>query len=215
MNLVIISGNLARDPKYKETSNGDLGVIFDIGVKDGRKDSDGDWVDKAIFIKVKGWGKVVTNMKKNKFVKGMGIVVNGKLDIRKWEDDDGNIRTEYYVKMNNWEYPTSPGKKKQDSDDEGASKKKKSDDMDEDLEDNEVDLEEVDIDEKPSKPVKKQKDEDELDEKPRKKEESKSTPKKKIEDDDLDFNDDDVQKSGDEDVVSAEELAMLESLSDE
>lgn len=199
MNFVLISGNIAKDVKYSETENGDQRVIFDLAVKDGYLDKDKEWVDKPIFVKVKAYKKPAESMKKAKFQKGNGIVVTGRLDIRKWEDEEGNKKSEYYIKMNSWEFPTPPGRKKNNEDNEEADETKPP-------KDEEVDLEDINVNEDAKPPKKKsgKKDEEDFEDnegfglgeenKP-----AKPNTKKAVEDD----------------GISPEDLEALESIADD
>jgi single stranded DNA-binding protein len=133
MNNWVLSGNLVKDIKFSETEKGDIQAIFDIGVKDGYTDSDGEWVGKSSFFKVKCWKKPAESLKKAKVAGGNGIVCIGKCAVRKWEDEEGNRKTDYYMHMERWEFPTSPGNKKKNKDDEeDETRPKKEIDLDDD-----------------------------------------------------------------------------------
>lgn len=90
LNHITIMGRLTRDPELRRTGNGTAVASFtvacdrDFGGQDGQKEVD--------FIDCVAWrqtGEFVAQY----FTKGRMIVVDGRLQIRKYTDKDGNKRT--------------------------------------------------------------------------------------------------------------------------
>lgn len=105
MNSIIIAGRLTRDPELKTTNSGtevcNIAVAVDRFAKKGEE-------KKADFIDCTVWGKsgVFVN---TYFKKGDGIVIRGRLESRKWKDNDGNNRTSWEVVAENVEFAQGKG----------------------------------------------------------------------------------------------------------
>lgn len=89
LNHVTLMGRLTRDPELRRTGSGTavtsftLAVDQDFAPKDGSREAD--------FIDCVAWrqsGEFVSKY----FAKGRMAVVSGRLQIRPWEDKDGNKR---------------------------------------------------------------------------------------------------------------------------
>ena len=89
LNSVIIMGRLTRDPEMRHTQNGTavasltLACDRDFKPKSGEKETD--------FIDVVVWGKTA-EFAANYFTKGRMVIVEGRLQVRGWQDKDGNKR---------------------------------------------------------------------------------------------------------------------------
>lgn len=91
LNHITIMGRLTRDPELKRTGSGLAVANFTVAVdrdfpnkETGEKETD--------FINCVAWrhnGEFVSKY----FTKGSMIVVSGRLQIRKWIDDNGNNRS--------------------------------------------------------------------------------------------------------------------------
>jgi single-strand DNA-binding protein len=89
LNQVTIMGHLTKDPEVKYTSTGTAMCTFTVGINEKGRDGG---KDRAHFIPVILWGKSV-EWTAPKLKKGVGVVVNGKLDQSAWKDKDGNHRS--------------------------------------------------------------------------------------------------------------------------
>lgn len=90
LNHIVIMGRLTRDPEFRATGSGlsvtnfSVAVDRDFSGKDsGEKETD--------FIDCVAWRKTAEFVTKN-FTKGKMIVVSGRLQIRTWQDKEGNNR---------------------------------------------------------------------------------------------------------------------------
>lgn len=102
MNLVILVGNVGRDPETRTTQSGNTVANFSIATSERWKDKDGAKQEKTTWHTCVVWGplsKVVQNF----VVKGGKIAVYGRYESRKWTDKDGNERTAYEVNVNQLE----------------------------------------------------------------------------------------------------------------
>lgn len=92
MNRVILAGNITRDPKLRFTGHGVPVCSFGLAVNRVRS-KDEDAVD---FFDVNVWreqGEAVANWKR----KGDPILIEGRLQYRVWEAQDGSRRSKVDV----------------------------------------------------------------------------------------------------------------------
>lgn len=83
MNVVILIGNLAADPEVRETNNGKSVANLRVAVNKGK--------DEADFFDVVAWEKQAENVGKY-LSKGSKIGVEGRLQTREWENNEGEKR---------------------------------------------------------------------------------------------------------------------------
>lgn len=92
VNVVVITGNLTRDPELRSTPNGTSVCKLRVAVNSRRKDGQsGEWVDKPNYFDVTVWGAQGENCA-NYLSKGRPVAVEGRLDWREWDDKNGNKR---------------------------------------------------------------------------------------------------------------------------
>lgn len=86
INVVIISGNLTRDPDLRHTNSGTAILSFGVAVNDRMKDRDGSWVDRPNFVDVTVFGRRAEAL--SRFLsKGAKVALSGKLRYSSWERD--------------------------------------------------------------------------------------------------------------------------------
>lgn len=89
LNNVVIMGRLTRDPELRRTQTGTavasltLACDRDFKPQNGEKETD--------FVDVVVWGKTA-EFAANYFTKGRMAIVEGRLQVRNWQDKDGNKR---------------------------------------------------------------------------------------------------------------------------
>jgi single-strand DNA-binding protein len=92
VNVVVITGNLTKDPELSTIPNGTSVCELRVAVNSRRKDSaSGDWVDKPNYFDVTVWGAQGENCA-TYLSKGRPVAVEGRLDWREWEAQDGSKR---------------------------------------------------------------------------------------------------------------------------
>ena len=99
MNIAIIQGRLARDPELKTTQSGLSICNFTVACDRRYKTDAGTWDKTADFIPCVAW-RGQADLVNQYFSKGDRILVQGSIQPRSWEDNDGNKRyiTEIQVK---------------------------------------------------------------------------------------------------------------------
>lgn len=89
LNKIVIMGRLTRDPELRTTQSGLSVTSFTLAVDRDFKGQDGE---KTVdFIDVTAW-RNTAEFVCNYFSKGRMAVVSGRLQIRDWEDNEGNRR---------------------------------------------------------------------------------------------------------------------------
>ncbi|MQA75660.1 MAG: single-stranded DNA-binding protein [Solirubrobacterales bacterium] len=89
INTVTITGNLTRDPELRSLQSGTSVCKLRVAVNTRRKDQSGEWVDKPNYFDVTVWGAQGENCA-NYLSKGRPVAVNGRLEWREWEANDGS-----------------------------------------------------------------------------------------------------------------------------
>ena len=89
INVVVVTGNLTRDPELRSTGSGTSVCSLRIAVNTRRKSSDGNWEDKPNYFDVTVWGAQGENCS-TYLSKGRPVAVEGRLDWREWEAKDGS-----------------------------------------------------------------------------------------------------------------------------
>ena len=90
LNDISVMGRLTRDPEIRRTQSGKSVANFTIA---NDRDHDKETTD---FIDVVAWNGTAEFVSKY-FRKGQMAVVNGRLQMRKYEDKNGNNRTAYEI----------------------------------------------------------------------------------------------------------------------
>ncbi len=93
---VTLVGNLTRDPELRTTPGGTSVCQFGVAVGRRYKDNSGQWVDKASFFDVVVWGQQGENCAQY-LSKGREVAVDGRLDQRSWEAQDGSKRSKVEI----------------------------------------------------------------------------------------------------------------------
>lgn len=89
LNKIVLMGRLTRDPELRQTQSGNSVVSFtlacdrDFAAQGAEKETD--------FVDIVAWRGTAEFVSKY-FSKGRMAVVSGRLQIRNWEDKDGNKR---------------------------------------------------------------------------------------------------------------------------
>ena len=88
VNVVVITGNLTKDPELRSTGGGTSVCEMRVAVNSRRKDQSGQWVDKPNFFDVVVFGAQGENCA-NYLSRGRPVAVEGRLDWREWEAKEG------------------------------------------------------------------------------------------------------------------------------
>ncbi len=109
INRVIITGNLTSDPELRSLPSGTSVCKLRVAVNTRRKDgASGEWVDKPNYFDVTVWGAQGENCSRY-LSKGRGVAVDGRLEWREWEDQNGNKRQSVEIIADTVQFFSSPG----------------------------------------------------------------------------------------------------------
>ena len=90
INVVVITGNLTKDPELRHTGGGTAVCELRVAVNSRRKNGQtGEWEDKPNYFDVVVWGAQGENCA-NYLSKGRPVAVEGRLDWSEWEAKDGS-----------------------------------------------------------------------------------------------------------------------------
>ena len=91
LNRAQIIGNLTKDPELRYTPSGQAVSSFSVATNRRWKDKDGNNQEQTEFHEVVAWGKVAEIM--NQILKrGNKVYIEGRLQTRSWEAQDGSKR---------------------------------------------------------------------------------------------------------------------------
>ena len=91
LNKAMIIGNLGRDPEMRYTPNGQAVTQFTVAVNRNYKDGAGEWVEETEWFRVVAWGPLAERAAEY-LRKGRKVYVEGRLQTRQWEGQDGQKR---------------------------------------------------------------------------------------------------------------------------
>ena len=96
INRVTLVGRLTRDPELRHLPSGSPVLEFGLAVNGRQQDSGGQWVDKPNFFDVKVYGNQAEFLSQY-LQKGRRVGIDGRLDWRSWEAQDGTKRSKVDV----------------------------------------------------------------------------------------------------------------------
>lgn len=91
LNKVMLIGNLTRDPELRYTPSGTAVVTLGLATNRRWKTQAGDYKDDAQFHRVVAWNKLA-ELCSQLLKKGSRIYIEGRIQYRDWEDNEGNKR---------------------------------------------------------------------------------------------------------------------------
>jgi single-strand DNA-binding protein len=91
INRVVLVGNLTKDPELRHTPSGTPVCKLRLAVNTRQKDAQGNWGDKPNYFDVTVWGNQGESCAQF-LSKGRPVGVDGRLDWREWEAQDGTKR---------------------------------------------------------------------------------------------------------------------------
>jgi single-strand DNA-binding protein len=108
LNRVTIVGRLTRDPELRHLPSGTPVLEMGVAVNGRQQDDGGNWVDKPNFFDVKVFGNQAEMLSQH-LVKGRRIGIDGRLDWRSWEAQDGSKRSKVDIVAQNVQFLDSRG----------------------------------------------------------------------------------------------------------
>ena len=96
VNKVILVGRLGRDPESRFTASGQAVCNFSLATDRSYKDRNGQTQKQTEWHKIVAWGKLAEICQKY-LKKGSQIFVEGRIQSRQWEDQQGQKRTSFEI----------------------------------------------------------------------------------------------------------------------
>jgi single-strand DNA-binding protein len=120
LNKVMLIGNLTRDPELKYTASGAAVATFGLATNKSWKDDSGELKELAEFHNIVAWNKLA-EICQQLLASGMKVYLEGSLNTRSWEGDDGNKRYKTEVRITDMILLDSKGKQGAGIDEEVAA----------------------------------------------------------------------------------------------
>ena len=91
LNKAMIIGNLGRDPEMRYTPSGQAVTQFTVAVNRNYKDAQGERQEETEWFRVVAWGQQA-EFAAEYLRKGAKVFVEGRIQTRQWEGQDGQKR---------------------------------------------------------------------------------------------------------------------------
>lgn len=102
-NRIILLGNITRDPELAQTPSNTAVCKFGIATNRKWKDRDGNSREDVCFVDCTIFGKSAEVF--NQYtVKGSQVLVEGRLQLDRWDDKDGSKRSKHCVMVDNFTF---------------------------------------------------------------------------------------------------------------
>lgn len=103
LNKVILIGNLTRDPEVRFTPNGTPVANFGLAINRKWTNKQGEKVEGVDYINIVVWGRLA-ELCGDYISKGSPVAVDGRLQSRSWETEDGSKRSTIEVVAENVQF---------------------------------------------------------------------------------------------------------------
>lgn len=91
INMVIVAGNLTRDPELRYTPKGTAVADFAVAVNSVRYDGQGEKLEEVEFVNVTVWDKQAESSAQY-LKKGSPVLVQGRMKTESWDDKDKDVK---------------------------------------------------------------------------------------------------------------------------
>jgi single-strand DNA-binding protein len=99
VNKVILIGNLGREPEMRYTPSGQAVANFSLATTRSRRDPSGNWQDETEWHRIVAWERLAEMASQN-LHKGSKVYVEGRIQSRKYTDNQGVERTSFDIVAN-------------------------------------------------------------------------------------------------------------------
>jgi single-strand DNA-binding protein len=100
VNKVILIGNLGGDPTVRYTPTGTAVANFNIATTERFTNKSGEKEERTEWHRIVAWGKLA-EICQQYLKKGKQVYIEGRLQTRQWEDQQGQKRTSTEIVANN------------------------------------------------------------------------------------------------------------------
>ncbi len=99
LNKVMIIGNLGRDPEMRYTPSGKPVTTFSVATSRTWNTSEGEKREETEWFNVVAWSSLA-EICKQYLTKGQQVYIEGRLQTRHWDDQEGNKHTSVEIVAN-------------------------------------------------------------------------------------------------------------------
>jgi len=99
LNKVMIIGNLGRDPEMRYTPSGKPVTTFSVATSRSWSTSEGEKRVETEWFNVVAWSNLA-EICKQFLTKGQSVYIEGRLQTRHWDDQEGNKHTSVEIVAN-------------------------------------------------------------------------------------------------------------------
>jgi len=92
LNKVLLLGRVGKDPEVRYTASGRAVATFSLATSERWRDQDGTDRERTEWHRLVAWGRL-GEICGEYLNKGKQVYVEGRIQTREWEDQDGNKRT--------------------------------------------------------------------------------------------------------------------------
>jgi len=96
LNKIMIIGNLGRDPEMRYTPSGRPVTTFTVVTNRSWNTADGEKHTEAEWFNIVSWGNLA-EICKQYLTKGQQVYVEGRVQTRRWEDNEGVKHTSFEI----------------------------------------------------------------------------------------------------------------------
>ena len=99
LNKVMIIGNLGRDPEMRYTPSGRPVTTFSVATSRSWNTSEGEKHVETEWFNIVAWSNLA-EICKQYLIKGQQVYIEGRLQTRHWDDQEGNKHTSVEIVAN-------------------------------------------------------------------------------------------------------------------
>lgn len=110
VNKVILVGRLGADPELKTLGSGQAVANFNLATSESWVDKEGQKQEKTEWHRIVVWGKLAEICRQH-LSKGRQVYVEGRLQTRSWEDQQGQKRYTTEITANTVQFLGAPGER--------------------------------------------------------------------------------------------------------
>ncbi len=96
INIVLLGGNVTRDPELRYTPNGNAVAQFGLAINRRWRSAAGDPQEETCFVEVVVWGKPAEAVAGH-LGKGRAVLIEGRLQLDQWTAEGGARRSRLKV----------------------------------------------------------------------------------------------------------------------
>lgn len=96
LNKAMLIGNLGREPEMRYTPDGKPIATFSVATSRNRRDPNGNWMDETEWHRIVAWDRLAETASQY-LHKGSKVYVEGRIQSRKYTDNQGVERTVYEI----------------------------------------------------------------------------------------------------------------------